>query len=72
MSKTWLITQRGAPGDPVATRDAVLKIVDSEDPPLRVFFGEAPLGIATADYESRLATWNEWQPLSVAAHGGQD
>jgi NAD(P)-dependent dehydrogenase (short-subunit alcohol dehydrogenase family) len=64
--------QRGAPGDPVATRDAVLKIVDSEAPPLRVFFGKAPLGIATADYESRLATWNEWQPLSVAAHGGQE
>jgi NAD(P)-dependent dehydrogenase (short-subunit alcohol dehydrogenase family) len=64
--------QRGTPGDPVATRDAVLKIVDSEDPPLRVFFGQAPLAIATADYESRLATWNEWQPLSVAAHGGQD
>jgi NAD(P)-dependent dehydrogenase (short-subunit alcohol dehydrogenase family) len=64
--------QRGAPGDPVATRDAVLRIVDSENPPLRIFFGEAPLGIATADYESRLATWNEWQPLSVAAHGRQD
>jgi NAD(P)-dependent dehydrogenase (short-subunit alcohol dehydrogenase family) len=61
---------RGAPGDPAATRDAVLEIVDAEDPPLRVFFGEAPLGIATADYESRLATWREWQPLSVAAHGG--
>jgi NAD(P)-dependent dehydrogenase (short-subunit alcohol dehydrogenase family) len=64
--------QRGTPGDPVATRDAVLEIVDSDDPPLRVFFGKAPLGIATADYESRLATWNEWQPLSVAAHGGDD
>jgi NAD(P)-dependent dehydrogenase (short-subunit alcohol dehydrogenase family) len=62
--------QRGKPGDPSATRDAVLTIVDAEDPPLRVFFGEAPLGIATADYESRLATWNEWQPLSVAAQGG--
>jgi NAD(P)-dependent dehydrogenase (short-subunit alcohol dehydrogenase family) len=62
---------RGSPGDPVATRDAVLTIVDSDDPPLRVFFGEAPLGIATADYESRLATWNKWQHLSVAAHGGQ-
>jgi len=64
--------QSGTPGDPVATRDAVLKIVDSENPPLRVFLGQAPLAIATADYESRLATWNEWQPLSVAAHGGQD
>jgi NAD(P)-dependent dehydrogenase (short-subunit alcohol dehydrogenase family) len=64
--------QRGTPGDPAATGDAVLKIVDSENPPLRVFFGKAPLAIATADYESRLATWKEWQPLSVAAHGGQD
>ncbi len=62
---------RGAPGDPTATADAILKVVDAEDPPLRVFLGEAPLGIATADYESRLATWNEWQPVSVAAQGGQ-
>src|SRR5882757_7287772 len=36
---------RGTPGDPSATRDAVLTIVDSDDPPLRVFFGKAPLGI---------------------------
>jgi NAD(P)-dependent dehydrogenase (short-subunit alcohol dehydrogenase family) len=65
-------SRRGAPGDPVATREAVLTIVDSEDPPLRVFFGKVPLSIATADYESRLATWNAWQPLSIAAHGGED
>ena len=58
-----------SPGDPIATRAAVLQLVDSESPPLRVFFGTAPLGIATADYESRLATWREWEPLSVAAHG---
>jgi len=64
-------SRRGTPGDPTATRDAVLTLVDSENPPLRVFFGAAPLGIATADYESRLAIWNEWQPLSVAAHGDQ-
>jgi NAD(P)-dependent dehydrogenase (short-subunit alcohol dehydrogenase family) len=65
-------TRRGTPGDPVATRQAVLALVDSDDPPLRVFFGKTPLAIATADYESRLATWNEWQPLSVAAHGGPE
>lgn len=63
-------TRRGTPGDPVATREAVLTLVDSDDPPLRVFFGAAPLAIATADYESRLALWNEWQPLAAAAHGG--
>ena len=59
----------GNPGDPVATREAVLQVVDAENPPLRIFFGEGPLAIATKDYESRLATWREWQPVSVAAHG---
>ncbi len=63
-------SRRGTPGDPVATREAVLKIVDAEEPPLRIFFGQAPLGIATADYESRLKTWNDWNDVSVAAHGG--
>lgn len=58
-------SRRGTPGDPAATREAVLTLVDSDHPPLRVFFGEAPLAIATADYESR------WQPLSVAAHRGR-
>jgi NAD(P)-dependent dehydrogenase (short-subunit alcohol dehydrogenase family) len=57
------------PADPTATRAAVLAVVDAENPPLRIFFGEAPLGIATADYESRLATWREWQPISAAAQG---
>jgi NAD(P)-dependent dehydrogenase (short-subunit alcohol dehydrogenase family) len=56
-------------GDPLATREAILKVVDAEQPPLRVFFGENALAIATRDYESRLATWNEWQPVSVAAQG---
>jgi NAD(P)-dependent dehydrogenase (short-subunit alcohol dehydrogenase family) len=57
------------PGVPAATREAILRIVDAATPPLRVFLGEAPLGIATADYESRLATWREWQPVSAAAQG---
>jgi NAD(P)-dependent dehydrogenase (short-subunit alcohol dehydrogenase family) len=60
---------RFQPGDPAATRDAVLRLVDSPAPPLRLFLGEAPLGIATADYESRLAAWREWQPVAVAAQG---
>jgi NAD(P)-dependent dehydrogenase (short-subunit alcohol dehydrogenase family) len=64
-------TQGQVPGDPVATRGPILELVDAAEPPLRVFFGKAPLGIATADYESRLALWNEWQPLSIRAHGGE-
>jgi NAD(P)-dependent dehydrogenase (short-subunit alcohol dehydrogenase family) len=57
------------PGDPTATRGAMLKVVDADKPPLRIFFGKTPLEVATQDYESRLATWNEWQPVSVEAYG---
>ncbi|WP_104118585.1 SDR family oxidoreductase [Arthrobacter sp. B1805] len=64
-------TRTGTAGDPRATRRPILTIVDSENPPLRAFFGEAPLAIATADYESRLASWNEWQPVALEAHGGK-
>jgi hypothetical protein len=58
-----------APGSPEATREAILRLVDTANPPLRMFLGEAPLGIATADYESRLASWREWQPVAAAAQG---
>jgi NAD(P)-dependent dehydrogenase (short-subunit alcohol dehydrogenase family) len=61
----------GDPGDPLATRDAVLQLVDAENPPLRIFFGDGPLAIATKDYESRLATWRAWEHLSIAAHGSK-
>ena len=56
-------------GDPAATREAILRVVDADEPPLRVFFGDGPLAIAKADYERRLATWQAWEPVSVAAHG---
>jgi NAD(P)-dependent dehydrogenase (short-subunit alcohol dehydrogenase family) len=56
-------------GDPVASSAAILKLVDAPFPPLRVFFGDGPLAIATADYESRLATWREWEWLSIEAGG---
>ncbi|NIL75573.1 SDR family oxidoreductase [Rhodococcus sp. B10] len=56
-------------GDPKASARALMKVVDAEKPPLRVFFGEAPLAIAKADYESRLALWEKWQPVSIEAQG---
>ncbi|CAN5283351.1 SDR family oxidoreductase [soil metagenome] len=58
-----------APGDPVATRGAILKVVDADRPPLRIFFGESPLGIATADYAGRIALWDEWNDVSIEAQG---
>jgi len=57
------------PGNPTASASAILKVVDSPNPPLRVFFGELPLTLAKADYESRLKTWEQWQPVSIEAQG---
>lgn len=59
----------GTPGDPAASAQAILKVVDAPEPPLRVFFGSQPLQIATADYEQRLKTWQEWQPVAELAQG---
>ncbi len=58
-----------SPGDPHASAAAVLKLVDADEPPLRCFFGSAPLGIAEKDYESRLATWRHWQDVAELAQG---
>ncbi|MBO1753888.1 SDR family NAD(P)-dependent oxidoreductase [Allobranchiibius sp. CTAmp26] len=55
-------------GDPTATRQAMLAVVDAEEPPQRVVFGRALEGIEQ-DYADRLRTWREWQPTSLAAFG---
>jgi NAD(P)-dependent dehydrogenase (short-subunit alcohol dehydrogenase family) len=56
-------------GGPAASAAALLKIVDAEKPPLRVFFGESPLQLIKAEYESRLSTWQDWQHIAVEAQG---
>ena len=61
-----------APGNPVATREAILLLVDNNNPPLRLFLGESPLRIAVADYGLRLATWAQWQQVAAAAQGTQE
>ncbi|GAA4728797.1 SDR family oxidoreductase [Nocardioides endophyticus] len=68
-AQQWRAARSAQPGDPTASARAVLAVVDAEEPPLRVFFGTAPIGIATADYESRLATWQKWQHVAELAQG---
>ena len=57
------------PGDPTASAAAILKVVDAAEPPLRVFFGSLPIRLAKADYEQRIKTWEQWQPVSELAQG---
>ena len=39
---------------------------------LRVFFGASPLGIAQADYASRLETWEKWDDVAKLAQGSSE
>ncbi|TLV03193.1 SDR family oxidoreductase [Dyadobacter luticola] len=57
-------------GDPEATSEAILKVVDEENPPLRIFFGKVGLPWVNQVYTDRLATWEAWREVSEAAHGG--
>lgn len=52
-----------------ATVPAIIKLIEAENPPLRLFLGKVALPFAKQTYEQKLATWEEWADVSVAAHG---
>jgi NAD(P)-dependent dehydrogenase (short-subunit alcohol dehydrogenase family) len=56
-------------GNPAATPAAILKLVDSQKPPLRLALGSGAVGDITGVYRSRLSTWESWQDVSAAAQG---
>lgn len=59
-------------GDPAAAAQALLTLVDSDNPPLRVLFGKGFYPMLQQAYADRLKTWADWQDLSVEAHGRLD
>ena len=63
------MTDASMVGNPAAAGPALLKVVDADEPPLRVFFGALPTVVVPGLYEARLATWHEWTDLAMAAHG---
>jgi NAD(P)-dependent dehydrogenase (short-subunit alcohol dehydrogenase family) len=56
-------------GKPEATVDAILQLVDSPHPPLRLFLGKVALPWAKQVYTERLATWEGWSEVAAKAHG---
>ena len=56
-------------GDPEATPEAILNLVDTENPPLRLALGSRILPRARALYADRIATWEAWEDVSNAAQG---
>ncbi|WP_084966016.1 SDR family NAD(P)-dependent oxidoreductase [Thermoactinospora rubra] len=65
-------TGKQAAGDPAAAAQALLKIVDSDNPPLRVLFGLGFYPMLQQVYADRLKTWADWQDLSAEAQGNLD
>ncbi|MFF0308996.1 SDR family NAD(P)-dependent oxidoreductase [Streptosporangium sp. NPDC004379] len=59
-------------GDPATAAQALLKLVDSGNPPLRVLFGRGFYPVIQQAYADRLRTWDDWQGLSAEAHGDRD
>ncbi|KAA2240273.1 SDR family NAD(P)-dependent oxidoreductase [Chitinophaga agrisoli] len=56
-------------GVPEATTPAVLELIDSKNPPLRLFLGKFGYPLVKQAYEGRLAEWDSWSGISAAAHG---
>jgi NAD(P)-dependent dehydrogenase (short-subunit alcohol dehydrogenase family) len=55
--------------NPGATSEAILQLVDSTEPPLRLFFGKVALPWAKQVYAEKLSTWEKWSQVADAAHG---
>jgi len=56
-------------GRPEATADAVLRLIDAPNPPLRLFLGKVGYPWIKQTYADRLATWESWKEVAEKAHG---
>lgn len=56
-------------GDPLATIPAILELVDSAQPPLRLLLGKVAYPMIQQNYEARWTEWNTWKQVSDDAHG---
>ena len=56
-------------GNPDATAQAILKVIDSENPPLRMFLGSNSLNEIRQTYSDRIKVWEDWQDVAAAAQG---
>ncbi|WP_343691263.1 SDR family NAD(P)-dependent oxidoreductase [Chitinophaga sp.] len=70
-ARAWLqqaVTEDGI-GIPEATVPAILQLIDSENPPLRLLMGKQGHPWIRQVYEARFAEWDAWKETSLAAHG---
>ena len=63
------VSTPGINGKPEATSEAIMRLVDSQDPPLRLLLGSFAYTMVKRVYEERLASFEEWKAVSDKAHG---
>ncbi len=56
-------------GQVAATAGALIKLAETENPPLRLFLGKVALPFVEERYKQKLELWQDWNEISVAAHG---
>lgn len=56
-------------GKPEATIDAILKVIDSPNPPQRLLFGKVAYQAMPEIYRQRINDIEAWKEVSIAAHG---
>lgn len=53
--------------DPKLAAEAILKLVNNENPPLRLILGSVVYDLAIENAKKRIAIWKEWESVSRSA-----
>lgn len=53
--------------DPKLAAEAILKLVNSDNPPLRLILGSLIFDLAVENAEKRISAWKEWETISRSA-----
>ena len=56
-------------GQPEATTAAIVQLIESQQPPLRLLLGKLAYPLVKQGYESRFADWDAWEQVATAAQG---
>jgi hypothetical protein len=56
-------------GNPEATPNSLFAAVDAENPPLRLSLGSHNLSWVKGAYAERMAEWEAWEDVAIAAQG---
>ncbi|MGZ7442999.1 SDR family oxidoreductase [Paenibacillus sp. TH7-28] len=56
--------------DPILAAEALMKLVESENPPLRLILGSMIFDLVRNTYQERIKTWEDWESVSRSAEKG--